>query len=128
MKKILSVFSSISALLLMSTPVYAQDQIITISPPPNLKILELGTLVSALIGAILFIAALAAFMYLLLGGFQWITSGGDKAGVEAAQKRIQAAIIGLIIVFASWALMKIIGQFLGIPDIFKFELPSAAGP
>ena len=43
-------------------------------------------------------AALAAFFYLILGGFQWITSGGDKAGTEAAREKITAAFIGLAIV------------------------------
>jgi len=75
--------------------------------------------------AVTAIATIAAFVYLLLGGFTWITSGGDKANVEAAQKRIQAAIIGLIIVFAAWALMIVIGRFLGI-DPFNFVLPSPA--
>ena len=125
MKKVISVFSSITAFLFLATPAYAQGTKIVIPTPPNLKILDFGQLVIALIGAILFIAALAAFFFLLLGGFQWITSGGDKAGVEGAQKKIQAAVIGLIIVFAAWALMLILGQFLGIENIFEFDLPSA---
>src|SRR3989304_1789203 len=91
---------------LLSTAVYAQGVPLNIPAPPNLRVTDLGRLISGAIGAILVVTTLAAFIYLLLGGFQWITSGGDKAGVEAAQKRIQAAIIGLFVVFAAWALSR----------------------
>ena len=112
------------AFLSFTSPVLAQGIPFTIPTPPNLKVTDLGKLISGIIGAILVIATLAAFIYLLIGGFQWITSGGDKAGVESAQKRIQAAIIGLIIVFAAWALMIIVGKFFGIDNIFDLVIPS----
>lgn len=106
-------------------PVFAQGQVnINIPTPALLKITDLGKFISAILAAILVIAALAAFVYLLLGGLSWITSGGDKAAVEAAQKRIQAAIIGLFIVFAAWAIMLVIGKFLGIPNIFNLNFPT----
>lgn len=97
---------------------------IGIPRPENQRIYDLGKLISALISAVLVLAAIAAFAYLILGGFQWITSGGDKSGVEAAQKRIQAAIIGLFIVFAAWALMTVIGNFLGF-DPFNLKIQTA---
>jgi hypothetical protein len=36
------------------------------------------------------------------------------------------ALVGLAIVAAAWALMKLIGYFFGI-DVFQFSIPSAAG-
>lgn len=122
MKKFLRQTILLASLSLNVPRTLAAD--IDISPPPNLKILDFGKLVSALIGAALFIAVIAAFLYLLLGGFNWITSGGDKAGVEAAQKKIQAAIIGLIVVFAAWAIMLLISKFLGIENPFQFDIPT----
>src|SRR3972149_5903039 len=124
MKRLAPVLTLLGSYFSFAPSAFAQGNInIEIPKPDNLKIDNLGKLISSLIGAILIIATIAAFVYLLLGGFTWITSGGDKANVEAAQKRIQAAIIGLIIVFAAWALMIVIGQFLGI-DPFNFVLPS----
>lgn len=99
----------------MLTKVFAQN--ITIPQPDNIKIGEIGKLISALVGALLIIAALLAFFYLILGGIQWITSGGDKAGMEAARNKITHAIVGLIIVGAAWAIMILIQQFLGITII-----------
>jgi len=86
---------------------------INVAKPSNLPIVDLGQLLSGAIGFILVIAALAAFIFLIWGGIQWITSGGDKASVEAARSRILAAIIGLFVVFAAWALMSILGEFFG---------------
>lgn len=99
--------------------VFAQtgDPSITIKQPPNIKINELGGLLSALVGALLIIAALLAFFYLILGGIQWITSGGDKAGMEAARNKITHAIVGLVIVGAAWAIMILVQNFLGVTII-----------
>ncbi|MHB8831521.1 MAG: hypothetical protein ACYC44_05415, partial [Patescibacteria group bacterium] len=41
---------------------------------------------------------------ILYAGFLWMTSGGDAAKVEKAQKIIRNAIIGLIIILMSWAI------------------------
>lgn len=99
--------------------VFAQtgDPSITIKQPANIKIGELGSLLSAAVGALLIIAALLAFFYLILGGIQWITSGGDKAGMEAARNKITHAIVGLVIVGAAWAIMILVQNFLGVTII-----------
>jgi hypothetical protein len=97
--------------------VFAQDAQITIKQPANIKIGDVGSLISALVGTLLIIAALLAFFYLILGGIQWITAGGDKAGMEAARNKITHAIVGLIIVGAAWAIMLLVQNFLGVTII-----------
>lgn len=97
-------------------PVYAQAQI-NIPQPSNIKIGDVGLLLSALVGVLLILAALLAFFFLILGGIQWITSGGDKAGMEAARNKITHAIVGLIIVGAAWAIMILVQNFLGVSII-----------
>src|SRR4051812_17686428 len=44
------------------------------------------------------LGGLAALVFLLLGAFSWITSGGEKERVHEAQQKIQAAILGLIMI------------------------------
>lgn len=90
---------------------------ITINQPSNIKITDVGVLVSSLVGVLLIISALLAFFFLILGGIQWITSGGDKAGMEAARNKITHAIVGLIIVGAAWAIMLLVQNFLGVSII-----------
>lgn len=70
-----------------------------------------------MVGTLLIIAALLAFLYLILGGIKWITSGGDKAGMEEARNKITHAIVGLIIVGAAWAIMILVQNFLGVTII-----------
>ncbi len=83
----------------------------------------IGSLISNFIGAFVIFSFVVAFMYLLLGGFNWITSGGDKAKLQAARDEITNAIIGLIIVGAIWAIMTLVGGFLGI-DFPNLHLPT----
>lgn len=82
-----------------------------------------GKIISGILGFLLTLAGILSFLYLLTGGIQWITSSGDKAGVDAARQKILNAIIGLVITFSTWALMKLIFSFLGI-DFPTFKLPS----
>lgn len=49
-----------------------------------------------------------------IGSFQWLSSGGEKQGVENARKRITNAIIGLFIVVASYALISLVGLVFGL--------------
>ena len=69
---------------------------------------------SGIVGLLLIISTIWAFMQLLLGAFNWISSGGDKGKIEAAQQKILHAIIGLMLVFAAWAIFLILLRFLGI--------------
>lgn len=107
--------------------VYAQAVTLQITPSAQVRITNLGTLISALIGTMLIIAALLAFFFLILGGIQWITSGGDKTGMEAARNKITHAIVGLVIVGASWAIMMLVQGFLGLNVIggSGVQLPQA---
>ena len=59
-----------------------------IKKPDTIQITDIGQLISALVGTVLIIAALLAFLYLILGGIKWITSGGDKAGMEEARNEL----------------------------------------
>lgn len=102
--------------MIFASPVFAQAKL-EIAQPGNVKINDIGQLISAGVGTLLIIAALLAFLYLILGGIQWITSGGDKTGMEAARNKITHAIVGLIIVGAAWAIMTLVQNFLGITII-----------
>jgi len=84
----------------------------------NLQKISYSTIISASIKLILIAAALVFFFILVIGGIQWIISGGDKAGTETARKRITNALIGLVIVFAAWAIISLINVLFGI-DIFN---------
>lgn len=74
----------------------------------------IGDLISRLIKIALILGVLVCFLYLMLGGFQWMTSGGEKEGVQTAKQKITQAIVGLAILASAWAIIVLIGKFLGI--------------
>jgi hypothetical protein len=111
---------------LYSTAVLAAEDI-SLSPTGEfaaLGDLTIGGIVSAFIRLILVVAALVFFFILVIGGIRWIASGGDKAQTETARNQITAALVGLVIVFAAWAIVQLINTFFGV-DIFSLTLPTA---
>jgi amino acid transporter len=98
--------------------VLAQVNKITVDQPDQVKIVELGPLIQSGITIAIIVAAILTFAFLVWGGIQWITSGGDKAKYEEARNRITAALIGLAIVALAWLLIKLVTYFFGIDDPF----------
>lgn len=95
--------------------VYAQQNI-PLEPPVgwgNLAKITIPGIISTAIKLILVLAALIAFVFLVIGGIKWITSGGDKEGTKGAQGTITAALVGLVIVFAAWAIIRLLEVFFG---------------
>jgi len=107
--------ASLAGLATMVTPVFAQN--LGIPQPNNVIITDLGLFISRIMGLALVIAAILVFVYLVWGGLQWITSGGDKGKTEEARNRITAALVGLAIVAAAWAVIQLVSYFFGI-DVF----------
>lgn len=106
----------------------AQSDTINLKPDSASGFSSLGgftipSIVSGLIRLSLVIAAIVFFFILVLGGIRWIASGGDKANTETARSQITAALVGLVIVFAAWAIVALINTFFGI-DIFALKLPA----
>ena len=87
---------------------------------------DFGKMFNSILNVVMLIAAILVFAYLIFGGIQWITSGGDKSKAEEARNKITAAIIGLIIVAASYAVINLVVNFLGFGsfnDVFKNVTP-----
>lgn len=124
-RSIKSLASSTIALLAMATPVLAQDE-----PDPeintfetgNIPFTDLGKLLSNALALLFFFAGLLAFIFIVIGGIQWITAGGDAKAAQAARDRITAAVVGLLVVVAAFAITLILGRVFGI-DLFNFRFP-----
>lgn len=80
----------------------------------SLTNLTFAGIVSGLINLVMVLAALIFFFMLVWGGVKWVMSQGDKGNVETARNQITNALIGLAIVFAAWAIMKLIETLFGI--------------
>lgn len=75
--------------------------------------------ISAIIGFLTVVAAIWFFIQFILGGFSWITAGGDKTKLTQARDKLSNAFIGLVVVVAGWAIVALAGQFFGWTDILN---------
>ncbi len=117
---------SLAGGVMAQTPTATEGMVgITVPTPPNFRVTNLGKIISSVFAFLLIVAGLLAFAYLVIGGIQWITSGGDKAGLEAARNKIIHAIVGLIVVFSAWAITLLLQQFLGITILGNLSIPTA---
>jgi hypothetical protein len=73
-----------------------------------------GNLVPRLVTLGFIIGSLIFFFILIIGAIQWISSGGDKNAIEEAKHKITNAIIGIVILFLIFVIMKVIESFFGI--------------
>lgn len=64
------------------------------------------------------IAGLAAFMKLVMGGFGYVISAGNPASIADARSQINEAIWGLLLVFTSYIILRVIN-----PDLVILNLP-----
>ena len=65
------------------------------------------------INIVLGVLALIAVIMILIGGFKWMTAGGNEEKVEGAKKLLIAAIIGLVIILAAWGISLYAVRTLG---------------
>ncbi len=75
---------------------------------------------------VVIIGGLAFVLYLLWGGVEWITAGGDKQKIETARGKITQGIIGLAILAASYVIVLFLEKALGI-DLLNIKWPTITG-
>lgn len=77
-----------------------------------------GSLLQSIIGILLTLGAIAFFFYFILGAIRWILSGGDKGQVENARNQITHAVVGLLILFALFAIITLIETVFDVCILF----------
>lgn len=75
---------------------------------------DLGALVSRLLQYLLPLSGLILFAMIIISGFKLLTSAGNPKGIEEAKQRLQWSIVGFLVVFAAFWLMRILEFLLGI--------------
>jgi hypothetical protein len=83
-----------------------------------------GKMVGSIAGMIFLLAFLLSFFFLVTGGISWITAGGDKNQLETARNKIIHSVVGLIIIASLWAVMGLIGPWIGFANFPKLPFPT----
>lgn len=78
---------------------------------------NIGSIINFSLQVVMVIALLLVFGFLIMGGIEWITSGGEKSKTESARNKITAAVVGLVILAASYAILQLMLKFLGFSSL-----------
>lgn len=75
---------------------------------------SIGGLITSALQIVFIAAALAVLIYLVIGAFKWITSGGDKDAIGKARGSIVNALIGLFLLALAFFITVLVGQIVGV--------------
>ncbi|HSX48979.1 MAG TPA: hypothetical protein VLE44_01855 [Candidatus Saccharimonadales bacterium] len=68
------------------------------------------------------IAGIGLFVMLVIGGFSYLTAGGDTGKVEGAKKTLTYAIAGMVLIALSFLILRLISSFTGVGGILNFQI------
>jgi len=107
------------SLFIVATPVFALELNYPSFGGINLaNVNAINGLIAWLYYLIISIAGLAAFVMIVWGGVQYLTSAGDPGRMGDAQDRLYNAVLGLIIILTSYLIMKVVN-----PELLLLNLP-----
>jgi hypothetical protein len=69
-------------------------------------------LIFRIINIALAIAGLIAVLFLIIGGFRYITSAGNEESAGQAKKMILNAVIGVIVIILSFVVVRVVSNTL----------------
>ncbi len=85
--------------------------------------ITLSGIISAFINLSLIFAAIIFVFSILTGGIKIILSGGNKEKLDESKRHLVNSLIGIVIVFSTWALLGLVSNFFGV-DLLNFEIPT----
>lgn len=72
------------------------------------------------VAVILALAGIALFIMLIIGGFKFMSAGGDQQKNQAARQTLTYAFIGFIVIVAAFLILRFVSVFTGVDvTIFK---------
>jgi hypothetical protein len=104
----------------MTPIVYAANEIVNNALPTDISSKTpsegLAFYIGILWKTIVTLGGVAFLIFLIWAGIEWLTAGGDKTRLETAKKMIYNALIGLVILIASYAIA------IFIQAVFKISI------
>jgi len=86
------------------------------------KLSDLNNMFERVVGFIIPLLGISLFVMLIIGGFKFITSGGDPKAVEEAKKTITWAVGGLVLASLAYFILILIYKFTGQASILQFNI------
>jgi len=109
-------------LLIASFPQFVLAQ----APAPPNSLSDLANVLATIIKSVTAIAVLLSFIMILIGGFQFLFSGGDQKAVEKARNTLTWALIGIVILILIWFVLLAVFNITGVP-VMNFYIGNPLG-
>jgi len=74
---------------------------------------DIKSTITQILNVLLGFLGIIAVIVILLGGFKWMTAGGNEDKVGEAKKLLGAGIIGLVIILAAYAIATYVISTIG---------------
>lgn len=74
----------------------------------------LGAIISGLLPILYAIAGIGLLLFLIAGGFRYLTSAGDPKKTESAKGTITTAIVGFVLVIVAYWLTQIVNYIFNL--------------
>lgn len=88
---------------------------------PTIKCFE--PIFQNVVGAVMALSGVALFVMLVVGGYNFLLSGGDQKKLEAARGTLTNAVIGLVVIVCAFLIIKTVEIFTGATGITQFTIP-----
>ncbi len=69
---------------------------------------DIPSLIAIVIRILLMIGGAIAVLFVIIGGYQYLTSGGNDEDAEKGKKTLTNAIIGIIIITLAWVIVNVV--------------------
>ena len=107
------VFSLALAPAALAAPTTQQALGLTYGTVTGLGSTDIRETIASIINVALGLLGIVALVIVLYGGFKWMTAGGSDEQVGEARKIIISGVVGLAIIFSSYAIANFVLEQLG---------------
>lgn len=80
-------------------------------------------IISGLLAFMMLLGIILVLINLVQAAIDWIGSGGDTGKIEKSRDRLTNALIGLIVLAASYAVWTLVREFLGVELTIERLIP-----
>ena len=134
-KKTLLISSLLLAFLTIPMNVFAQGGTFDIKQPGGINVNfsrnpsanpnaegVVQTIILNVISLFFAVGGIGVIIFFIWGSVDWIMSGGDKEKISNARKKMTNAIIGLILLSLSFAIIRTVGAIAGFDPLGNLQI------
>lgn len=120
-KKAITAFSALGSTVMLYGIAFAASTVPPLTKPGNTpQEVEVEQLIITILNYVLGISGLVAVVFLIIGGFSYITAQGNEEQTKKATSTLLNAVIGLIIIFAAFAIVYTVQKnIIGVDPTIK---------